>query len=135
PSGGGGAGAGGGFGGNLFGGATGPFRLLQSALGDQAGGLLGFAPVAGLALLAPPAPPPARSAHRLADRGWRRVRDYGRGVQLRVGDLPPLLRVVPRAVRGVARRRRRRHDAAALARRRARRPCRAGDRAARDRRR
>ncbi len=43
---------GGGFGaGSLFGGATGPFRLLQSALGDQAGWLLGFAVVAGLALL------------------------------------------------------------------------------------
>jgi 4-amino-4-deoxy-L-arabinose transferase-like glycosyltransferase len=49
---GGGAGGGGGFGGNnLFGGATGPFRLLQSALGDQAGWLLGFAVVAGLAIL------------------------------------------------------------------------------------
>jgi len=49
---GGGAGGGGGFGGNnLFGGATGPFRLLESALGDQAGWLLGFAVVAGLALL------------------------------------------------------------------------------------
>jgi len=48
---GGGPGGGGGFGGNLFGGATGPFRLLQSALGDQAGWLLGFAVVAGLALL------------------------------------------------------------------------------------
>jgi 4-amino-4-deoxy-L-arabinose transferase-like glycosyltransferase len=46
-----GPGGGGGFGGNLFGGATGPFRLLQSALGDQAGWLLGFAVVAGLALL------------------------------------------------------------------------------------
>jgi 4-amino-4-deoxy-L-arabinose transferase-like glycosyltransferase len=53
PSGGGGPGGGGGFGGtnNLFGGATGPFRLLESALGDQAGWLLGFAVVAGLALL------------------------------------------------------------------------------------
>ena len=52
PSGGGGVGGGGGgFGGNLFGGATGPFRLLESALGDQAGWLLGFAVVAGLALL------------------------------------------------------------------------------------
>jgi 4-amino-4-deoxy-L-arabinose transferase-like glycosyltransferase len=52
PSGGGGAGGAGGFGaGNLFGGATGPFRLLESALGDQAGWLLGFAVVAGLALL------------------------------------------------------------------------------------
>ena len=46
-----GGGGAGGFGGNLFGGATGPFRLLQSALGDQAGWLLGFAVVAGLALL------------------------------------------------------------------------------------
>jgi 4-amino-4-deoxy-L-arabinose transferase-like glycosyltransferase len=52
PSGGGGpGGGGGGFGGNLFGGATGPFRLLESALGDQAGWLLGFAVVAGLAIL------------------------------------------------------------------------------------
>ena len=50
-AGGGPGGGGGGFGGNLFGGATGPFRLLQSALGDQAGWLLGFAVVAGLALL------------------------------------------------------------------------------------
>ncbi len=48
---GGGAGGGPGGAGNLFGGATGPFRLLQSALGDQAGWLLGFAVVAGLALL------------------------------------------------------------------------------------
>ncbi len=48
----GGAGGGGGFGANsLFGGATGPFRLLQSALGDQAGWLLGFAVLAGLAIL------------------------------------------------------------------------------------
>ncbi|MBV9803296.1 MAG: glycosyltransferase family 39 protein [Solirubrobacterales bacterium] len=54
PGGGGGGGfggGGGGFGGNLFGGATGPFRLLESALGDQAGWLLGFAVVAGLAIL------------------------------------------------------------------------------------
>jgi 4-amino-4-deoxy-L-arabinose transferase-like glycosyltransferase len=47
-----GGGGGGGFGGNsLFGGATGPFRLLHTALGDQAGWLLGFAVVAGLAIL------------------------------------------------------------------------------------
>ncbi|HET6868646.1 MAG TPA: glycosyltransferase family 39 protein [Solirubrobacteraceae bacterium] len=52
PGGGAGGGPGGGFGGNsLFGGATGPFRLLESALGDQAGWLLGFAVVAGLAIL------------------------------------------------------------------------------------
>ncbi len=56
----GGPGGGGGFGGpgggggsanSLFGGATGPFRLLQSGLGDQAGWLLGFALVASLGLL------------------------------------------------------------------------------------
>ncbi|MGZ4186827.1 MAG: ArnT family glycosyltransferase [Solirubrobacteraceae bacterium] len=44
-------GPGGGGGGAMFGGATGPFRLLQSSLGDQAGWLLGFAVVAALALL------------------------------------------------------------------------------------
>ena len=42
---------GGGGGGGMFGGPTGPFRLLQSSLGDQAGWLLGFAVVAGLAIL------------------------------------------------------------------------------------
>ena len=41
----------GGGGGSLFGGPTGVFRLLQSALGDQAGWLLGFAVVAALALI------------------------------------------------------------------------------------
>jgi 4-amino-4-deoxy-L-arabinose transferase-like glycosyltransferase len=53
PGGGGAVGPGGGGlgAGSLFGGATGPFRLLQSALGDQAGWLLGFAVVAGLAIL------------------------------------------------------------------------------------
>ena len=44
-------GGGGGGGGAMFGGATGPFRLLESSLGDQAGWLLGFAVVAGLVLL------------------------------------------------------------------------------------
>jgi 4-amino-4-deoxy-L-arabinose transferase-like glycosyltransferase len=44
-------GPGGGGGGAMFGGATGPFRLLQSSLGDQAGWLLGFAVVAALAIL------------------------------------------------------------------------------------
>jgi 4-amino-4-deoxy-L-arabinose transferase-like glycosyltransferase len=42
---------GGGGGGTMFGGATGPLRLLQSGLGDQAGWLLGFAVVSGLGLL------------------------------------------------------------------------------------
>ena len=48
----GGPGTGGAGGGTMFGGATGPFRLLQSGLGDQAGWLLGLALVAGLGLLA-----------------------------------------------------------------------------------
>jgi 4-amino-4-deoxy-L-arabinose transferase-like glycosyltransferase len=38
-------------GGSVFGGATGPLRLLNSALGGQAGWLLGFALVSGLAIL------------------------------------------------------------------------------------
>ncbi len=38
-------------GGNVFGGGTGPFRLLNSALGGQAGWLLGFALVSGLGIL------------------------------------------------------------------------------------
>jgi 4-amino-4-deoxy-L-arabinose transferase-like glycosyltransferase len=38
-------------GGGMFGGGTGPLRLLQSSLGDQAGWLLGFAVVAGVAIL------------------------------------------------------------------------------------
>jgi 4-amino-4-deoxy-L-arabinose transferase-like glycosyltransferase len=41
----------GGVGGNMFGGGTGPLRLLNSALGGQAGWLLGFAVVSGLAIL------------------------------------------------------------------------------------
>jgi 4-amino-4-deoxy-L-arabinose transferase-like glycosyltransferase len=40
-----------GAGGNMFGGATGPLRLLNDALGGQAGWLLGFALVSGLAIL------------------------------------------------------------------------------------
>jgi len=46
-------GGGGGFGGGgtMFGGATGPFRLLQQGLGDQAGWLIGFALISGLAVL------------------------------------------------------------------------------------
>jgi 4-amino-4-deoxy-L-arabinose transferase-like glycosyltransferase len=39
-------------GGNVFGGSTGPLRLLNSALGGQAGWLLGFALVSALGLLA-----------------------------------------------------------------------------------
>jgi 4-amino-4-deoxy-L-arabinose transferase-like glycosyltransferase len=45
-------GPGGAGGGNMFGGAPGPLRLLSSALGGQAGWLLGFALVGGLGILA-----------------------------------------------------------------------------------
>lgn len=45
------AGGPGGVGGSVFGGSTGPLRLLNSALGGQAGWLLGFALAAGLAIL------------------------------------------------------------------------------------
>jgi 4-amino-4-deoxy-L-arabinose transferase-like glycosyltransferase len=41
----------GGMGGNMFGGTPGPWRLLNSALGGQAGWLLGFAVVSALAVL------------------------------------------------------------------------------------
>jgi 4-amino-4-deoxy-L-arabinose transferase-like glycosyltransferase len=44
-------GPGGAGGGNVFGGSTGPLRLLNSALGGQAGWLLGFALVSALGLL------------------------------------------------------------------------------------
>ncbi|HEV7528527.1 MAG TPA: glycosyltransferase family 39 protein [Solirubrobacteraceae bacterium] len=40
-----------GGGGNMFGGSPGPLRLLNSALGGQAGWLLGFAVVSGVAIL------------------------------------------------------------------------------------
>jgi 4-amino-4-deoxy-L-arabinose transferase-like glycosyltransferase len=45
-------GPGGAGGGNMFGGTPGPLRLLNSALGGQAGWLLGFALVGGLGILA-----------------------------------------------------------------------------------
>jgi 4-amino-4-deoxy-L-arabinose transferase-like glycosyltransferase len=50
PGGGGGLGGGGGGGGGPFGGSTGALRLLNEALGGQAGWLLGFALVAGIGL-------------------------------------------------------------------------------------
>ena len=99
---------------------TGLFRLLQSALGDQAGWLLGFAVVAGLALLVLTRLRRRDPAHRLADRRRRRVPVHRGRLQLRLGHLPPVLRLVPGAVHGGADRRRRRPDAAAVARRRAR---------------
>ncbi|MDQ6804595.1 MAG: glycosyltransferase family 39 protein, partial [Actinomycetota bacterium] len=60
-----GGGGGGGGGGGMFGSAKGPFRLLNSALGDQAGWLLGFAIVAGVALLVS-----SRLRRRDANTGW-----------------------------------------------------------------
>jgi len=45
-------GPGGSAGASMFGGATGPLRLLNSALGGQAGWLLGFALLSGLGILA-----------------------------------------------------------------------------------
>jgi 4-amino-4-deoxy-L-arabinose transferase-like glycosyltransferase len=48
----GGGGPGGGGAGSVFGGETGPLRLLNEAMGGQAGWLLGFALVAGAAVLA-----------------------------------------------------------------------------------
>ena len=52
-------------GGAMFGESTGPFRLLNSALGDQAGWLIGFAVVAGLALLVR-----SRLRRRDPNTGW-----------------------------------------------------------------
>jgi 4-amino-4-deoxy-L-arabinose transferase-like glycosyltransferase len=54
-----------GGGGNMFGGQTGPLRLLNSALGGQAGWLLGFAVVSGLAILLS-----TRLRHSDARSGW-----------------------------------------------------------------
>ena len=60
------AGAGGG-GATMFGGPTGPFRLLQTGLGDQAGWLLGLRRGRRRsALLVAHAPAAERSPHRLA---------------------------------------------------------------------
>ena len=80
----------------------------QTALGDQAGWLLGFAIVAGLALLVL-----TRLRRRDPRTGWLiavggAFADDRRRVQLRRRDLPSLLRLVPGAVRRRADRRRRR---------------------------
>ena len=93
-------GPGGGGGGGLFGGSTGVFRLLQSSLGDQAGWLLGFAVVAGVGLAVSTRLRRSRPAHGMADRhrwGLRHDRDR---VQLRLGNLPSLLRLLPGPVLG-----------------------------------
>ena len=117
----------------LFGGATGPFRLLQSGLGDQAGWLLGFALVSGLSVLVL-----TRLRRRDPRTGWLiavggALADDRGHVQLRQRHLPSVLRLAARAVCGATDRRRRRRDAAGSVRGRARRPLGADHRAARDR--
>ena len=117
----------------------GPLRLLNEALGGQAGWLLGFALVGGARAgrrdAACAAPTRARAgcspsaARSLTDR---------RRVQLRQGHLPPLLRVAARAVHRRAGRRRRGAAApgdalARVARRRSRSPPACVDRARRAR--
>ncbi len=93
------AGGPGGVGGTQFGGGTGVTRLLNSALGGQAGWLLGFAAVSALALLFA-----TRLRRSDARTGWLLAVggafvDHRRAVQLRQRDLPPLLRLAARAVR------------------------------------
>jgi len=63
--GGGGPGGGGGGAGSVFGGDTGPFRLLGASLGGQAGWILGFAVVGGIAILVA-----SRLRRRDARTGW-----------------------------------------------------------------
>lgn len=60
-----GAGAGGPAGGGVFGGSAGPLRLLDASLGGQAGWLVGFALVAGVAILAA-----SRLSRADARTGW-----------------------------------------------------------------
>ena len=75
-----------------FGGATGPLRLLNEALGGQAGWLLGFALVAGIGCVV------ASRLRRTDPRtGWLiavggAFADHRGRVQLRPGHLPPVLR-------------------------------------------
>ncbi len=88
----------GGGGGGVFGGSAGPLRLLNDALGGQAGWLLGFALVAGLALVGLVAALAPRSGDGLDPRR-RRLRPDRRGRLLqRQGHLPSLLRLRARAL-------------------------------------
>ena len=100
-------GPGGGGGGAVFGEGTGPFRLLNAALGGQDGWLLGLALVGAVAVLV--ASRARRRDPRTAwvARGRRRVPGDGRPFQRRPGDLPSLLRGAARAVHRCAGRRRR----------------------------
>ena len=91
-----------------FGEGTGPFRLLNVALGGQDGWLLGFA-LAGALIVALACRLRRRdAAQRVADRRRRRLRRDRGAVQSRPGHLPSLLRRAARAVHRGARRRRRR---------------------------
>ena len=85
----------------------GVLRLLNEALGGQAGWLLGFALVAGVALVVSSRLRRSRPRDRLGARRRRLRADRGGRVQLRLGHLPPLLRERARAVRRRAGRRRR----------------------------
>ena len=97
-------------------------RLLDSSMGGQAGWLLGFALVGGLAIADRVPAAARRRPHGLDPRRRRRRADQRGRVQHRQGHLPPLLRLVPGAVRGGAGRRRLRpaHRAATVERPRAR---------------
>ena len=102
---------GGGGGGGFFGGSTGPLRLLNSALGGQAGWLLGVAVVGGIGVDRRHTAAPLRPPHRLAHRHRRGLPHLRRGVQRGEGHLPPVLRLDARAVRrGTGRRHRRPGD-------------------------
>jgi len=105
-------GPGGGVASGLFGSSPGPLRLLNSALGGQAGWLLGFAVIAGLGMLV---------ASRL-----RRLSCDRRAVQRSQRDLPSLLRLAARAVHRRAGRRRGRTADRRRSERQGRRPARRG---------
>ena len=77
-----------------FGGDTGPLRLLNQALGGQAGWLLGFALVERRGDPRRDAPAAQRSAHGLADPGRRVVRHHGSRVQhgARASSIPTTCR-------------------------------------------
>ena len=103
----GGAGGPGGGPGGLFGGSPGPLRLLNSALGGQAGWLLGAAVVAAVLPRGRHAAAPHRPPDGLDDRRGRRVRGHRDRLQPGLRDLPPLLRLGSGALHRGARRRRR----------------------------
>ena len=76
-----------------------PFRLLNEALGGQAGWLLGAALGGRPRDRRAQAPAPDRPAHRLDHRRRRRLRHHRGRLQLRRRHLPPVLHVPARALR------------------------------------